>query len=132
MFRHLLTTLVLWAAAPLAGAADELDFSLVTAGGNLLHIHSELSPLAINRMHGWRLRLTRADNTPITDAIIRVEGGMPDHDHGLPTRPEITGESAPGVYQLEGLRFHMPGRWLLDFEIAVDGAVDRASLEFEL
>jgi len=132
MFRHLLTALVLWTAAPLAGATDEEDFSLITAGGKLLHIHSELSPLAINRMHGWRLRLTTTDNIPITNATISIEGGMPDHDHGLPTRPEITGESAPGVYQLEGLRFHMPGRWLLSFEIAADGTVDSASFEFEL
>ncbi len=132
MFRYFPITLVLWAAPLSAGAAGEADFSLVTAGGNLLRIHSELSPLAINRIHRWRLRLTTADNIPLTDAAIRVAGGMPDHDHGLPTQPEITGESEPGVYQLEGLRFHMPGRWLLDFEIAIGGAVDRASLEFEL
>lgn len=132
MLRHFPIALVLWAAPLSAGASDEPDFSLITAGGNLLHIHSELSPLAINRIHGWRLRLTTADNIPLTDASIRVAGGMPDHDHGLPTEPEVTGESEPGVYKLEGLRFHMPGRWLLTFDIAIDGATDNASLEFEL
>ena len=124
--------LVLFAMPVPAQAEDGPDFMLTTVGGNQLAIYSELSPLAINRIHGWRLRLTTADDTPIANANISVTGGMPDHDHGLPTRPESTGEVAPGVYSLEGVRFHMPGRWLLTFSIVVDGEADSAIVEFTL
>ena len=120
-------------AASLPVLADEApEFSLVTAGGNHLRIVSELSPLAINRIHAWRLYLTDADREPISGASVNLSGGMPDHDHGLPTRPELTAEPEPGVYLIEGVRFHMPGRWLLDFSIVLDGATDSASLAFEL
>lgn len=131
MLRRFLCTLLL--LAPLPAFAEEAPrFTLPTSSGKQLRIVSELSPLAINRIHSWRLYLTDADNTPLSGAKIGVSGGMPDHDHGLPTRPRLTGEPEPGVYLLEGLRFHMPGRWRMDFSIALDGDADSASLEFEL
>ena len=109
---------------------------MITEDGKNLAITSEVSPVQINRMHSWRLRLTDADGAPLSNASIEVRGGMPDHDHGLPTRPEVTGEVEPGVYLLQGLRFHMPGRWLLEFIIALDGEEggneDGASLELNL
>lgn len=104
----------------------------MTEGGNRLHISSELPPLEINRMHSWLLRLTDAAGAPVANARFAVQGGMPDHDHGLPTRPEVTGEIEPGVYLLQGLRFHMPGRWLIEFDIGLGEEADSASLEFEL
>ena len=39
--------------------------------------------------------------------------GMPDHDHGLPTQPQVTSRLENGDYLLEGVRFHMPGKWQL-------------------
>lgn len=121
----------LFAPAP-AWAEAQADFTVITGGGKLLAIGSELSPLEINRMHSWRLRLTDAAGAPVTNARFEVQGGMPDHDHGLPTRPEVTEEIEPGVYLLQGLRFHMPGRWLIEFGIRLGEDADRASLEFEL
>ena len=121
--------------APTSNAA-QADFSLITGDGKNLAITSEVSPVQINRMHSWRLRLTDADGAPLSNASIEVRGGMPDHDHGLPTRPEVAGGAEPGVYLLRGLRFHMPGRWLLEFTIALDGEEggieDGASLELNL
>lgn len=116
----------------LVWTGEQAEFSVITEGGNRLHISSDLSPLGINRMHSWRLRLTDADGAPVANARFEVQGGMPDHDHGLPTRPEVTDEVEPGVYLLQGLRFHMPGRWLIEFDIGLGEDADSASLEFEL
>jgi hypothetical protein len=74
---------------------------------------SELQPLVINRIHSWTLNVTDAAGTPVEGAVITVDGGMPIHDHGLPTQPRVTNEVAPGRYVLEGVRFHMPGSWEL-------------------
>jgi len=110
----------------------QVDFTVITEGGKRLAISSELSPLEINRMHSWRLRLTDGAGAPVAGARFEVQGGMPDHDHGLPTLPAVTGELEPGVYLLQGLRFHMPGRWLIEFGIRLGEDADGASLEFEL
>ena len=132
MFRRFLIFLMLACAPVAAWSEDQADFTLVTDGGNRLSITSTLSPLEINRMHSWRLRLTDAEYIPIANARITVAGGMPGHDHGLPTRPEVTLGSESGSYLLEGLRFHMPGRWLLQFTMVLGDATDSASLEFDL
>lgn len=124
--------LALLFAPVLAWTGEQAEFSVMTEGGNRLHISSDLSPLEINRMHSWLLRLTDAAGAPVANARFAVQGGMPDHDHGLPTRPEVTEEIEPGVYLLQGLRFHMPGRWLIEFDIGLGEDADSASLEFEL
>lgn len=124
--------LALLFAPVLAWTGEQAEFSVMTEGGNRLHISSDLSPLEINRMHSWLLRLTDADGAPVANARFAVQGGMPDHDHGLPTRPEVTEEIEPGVYLLQGLRFHMPGRWLIEFDIGLGEDADSANLEFEL
>ena len=132
MNRRLPIALTLLLAPVLAWAGEQAEFSVITEGGNHLQISSELSPLAINLMHSWRLRLTDADGAPVTGALFEVLGGMPEHDHGLPTRPEVTAELEPGVYLLQGVRFHMPGRWLFEFGMTLGEDIDGAAIEFEL
>ena len=75
---------------------------------------------AINRMHSWILHIENEDGLEIEGAIIEVEGGMPEHDHGLPTRPRITEELGGGDYRLEGMRFHMSGYWEVIVSITTD------------
>jgi hypothetical protein len=50
---------------------------------------------------------------------------MPEHDHGLPTKPRITEELGGGDYRLEGMRFHMSGYW----EVVVSIVTDAGSFE---
>ena len=99
--------------APASGAeqARDPDLQGTSSEGYRVKIYSELTPLQINRIHGWKLVIEDAGGRPVQAARVEVSGGMPDHDHGLPTRPMITGEVEPGHYRLDGLRFHMPGRW---------------------
>jgi hypothetical protein len=88
-----------------------------------VHYESTLDPIEINRMHSWTLVVTR-DGEPVEDADITVSGGMPEHDHGMPTRPRITAELGGGRYRLEGMRFHMNGDWEIVLEIDADGSRD--------
>lgn len=112
--------------------AQVANFSIQTNKGSTLDVFSQLSPVVINRIHSWELVLTGADLNPVTGAEISVIGGMPDHDHGLPTLPVVTRETSPGHYLLEGVRFHMPGRWQLTVTISRPEGDETGLLDFEL
>lgn len=47
---------------------------------------------------------------------IRVAADMPAHGHGMNYKPTLT-TLAPGRIRLEGLLFHMPGRWRFTFDV---------------
>ncbi|MBL8514559.1 MAG: FixH family protein [Betaproteobacteria bacterium] len=81
---------------------------------------------ALHQIHSWSIRLMKPDGTLIEKGLVYLNGGMPDHGHGLPTRPETVGEIAPGVYRVEGVKFNMPGRWELIVAIQANGTEDFA------
>jgi hypothetical protein len=72
---------------------------------------SQLDPITINEIHSWTLHVETADGTPVANADIEIRGGMPAHNHGLPTLPEVTEYLGKGDYRVEGMRFHMRGEW---------------------
>lgn len=77
-------------------------------------------PPEINRMHSWLLHIETDEGVPVEGAEIQVDGGMPAHNHGLPTRPRITEELGEGDYRLDGVRFHMSGYWEMVITIKSD------------
>ena len=89
-----------------------------------------LKPIAINQMHQWTVRVTDAEGNPIANADIRVSGGMPAHDHGLPTAPKATTYLGDGRYLIEGMKFHMGGAW--EVMLTVDAAQGRDALSLSL
>jgi hypothetical protein len=127
MARHLLmaatlaTTLAACAAPP-----KGLDLSLRHAsaqGRYMVQMDPPLAPPAINQMHAWQIKLSSPDGAPVRHARIAVDGGMPQHGHGLPTRPQVTREVVAGTYLIEGMKFSMTGWWEIKLAIeAADGA----------
>ncbi len=81
-------------------------------------------PPEINRMHTWILYVESESGDPIEGADIEVDGGMPAHDHGLPTRPQVTQDLGDGYYRLDGVRFHMSGYWEIVIQIRSDESED--------
>ena len=59
-----------------------------------------------------------------------VDGGMPQHGHGLPTQPRVTRTSADGLYEIEGLRFSMGGWW--EVKLAIDSPAGKDNVTFNL
>ena len=116
----------------LSATSQESTFTIASRLGNKLSISSLLLPLQINRIHSWEIELRNANGSPIEGASIEVIGGMPAHDHGLPTQPQVTASTDPGIYLVEGIRFHMPGDWEMTFSISVNNQSDTAVLEFSL
>lgn len=97
-----------------------------------LEVHSRLEPIAINRIHAWELELRDARDTPVAEAQIAVDGGMPAHHHGLPTAPRVTKVLGPGRYLLEGVKFQMPGRWEMQFRIEAAAGTETLTLTLDL
>ena len=87
-------------------------------------------PIAVNQIHAWTLHVETVDGRPVEGATIAVDGDMPQHGHGLPTEPQVTADLGRGDYLVEGLKFHMPGWWVMDFTIEADGQTD--TVRFDL
>jgi len=97
-----------------------------------ISFEAELDPIEINRIHSWVLTVRTSSGDPVTTAEISVLGGMPMHDHGMPTRPRVTDYLGEGRYRLEGVRFHMNGRWEVSVTVKADGKVDTAVIALDL
>ena len=96
-----------------------------------LSVQSSLDPIEINRIHNWTLTITR-DGVPVEAAQLSISGGMPEHDHGMPTSPQVTQYLGEGRYLLEGMRFHMSGYWEITIEVAADGSRDTVTVVLNL
>ena len=75
-------------------------------------------PLVTRQMQRLNLVLTDSAGQPVDSASIAIDGGMPQHGHGLPTQPRVTAQLGNGTYQVDGIRFNMGGWWELKFRIA--------------
>ncbi len=63
---------------------------------------------------------------------VQLEGGMPGHGHGLPTSPVLTLQDRVGNYRIEGLKYNMPGRWLLGFRVNGELGQDKIIFDFTI
>jgi hypothetical protein len=88
-------------------------------------------PLSINKLHTWKLHIETMDGQPVDGAAVSVEGGMPEHNHGLPTQPQVTAGS-DGDYFVEGMKFQMPGWWTVTVVVNAAGQEDRATFNLVL
>jgi hypothetical protein len=118
------------ASAEETPAEAGLAFSAVSEQG-LYRVTAmpELDPIEINELHTWTLHVETMDGTPVDGATLSVDGDMPAHGHGMPTRPQVTGALGGGDYLVEGMKFQMGGEWVIDVTIEVDGVTDRAHLD---
>ena len=121
-FSFAVTILLLIISSTHSVRADESpELTVLTAGGWTIHVDTSIDPLRINEMHSWQISVIDSQSKPVAMASVSIEGGMPEHNHGLPTQPRVTSEISPGTYLLQGVRFHMPGRWEIKFAISRDG-----------
>ena len=112
-----------------------LDFSTTRLSDNGLFRVSYVSSediIPVNQMHQWTLHIETVDGELVEDAIITVDGDMPEHGHGLPTRPQVTEYLGNGDYLVEGMKFQMGGWWVMDFTIATNGHTDAVHFNMKL
>lgn len=122
------TTLLL-SAAPVASMAQEWT---VDADGQIYRLHIAGAEPVINKIDTWTLTLTDPAGSPVEKAVITVDGGMPAHGHGLPTKPAVTEDLGEGRYRLEGVKFNMDGRWVVKFEIDASNGTEEIQVALDL
>jgi hypothetical protein len=113
----------------------DLDLSLrkaTEAGLYVAEIAPETEPATVGPMHSWTVTVQGADGTPLEEAQISVDGGMPQHGHGLPTAPAVTQALGDGQYLIEGMKFNMPGWWEIDLTIEGPAGVDTVTFNLVL
>ena len=114
---------------------DNLDTSttLMSENGHYQVSYTpKLSPVPVNQIQTWTVRVTDPNGQPVEDARITVDGGMPQHGHGLPTVPQVTKYLGDGQYQVEGMKFHMPGWWVVKFKIVRNDLTDNVTFNLML
>lgn len=85
---------------------------------------SDVMPIPVGRIISLKLRVETADGGPLKNAEVAVSGEMPEHGHGLPTMPEVVEGAVAGDYVLQGLKFSMPGWWVMTLKVKAQGLED--------
>jgi hypothetical protein len=117
------------------GIPSDLDTATTrTSEQGMYHVSitSNLDPLAINQIHSWTLYVESPQGQPVENAEILVNGGMPQHNHGFPTSPQVTEELGNGEYLVEGVKFSMAGWWEMTFAITANGQSDNITFNIVL
>uniref|UniRef100_B0SXI5 YtkA-like domain-containing protein n=1 Tax=Caulobacter sp. (strain K31) TaxID=366602 RepID=B0SXI5_CAUSK len=98
-----------------------------------VRVQSQVAPIPLSRVHPWTVHLTDQAGLPVSGAVIAIDGGMPEHHHGLPTAPRAASAATPGDYLISGMKFSMTGWWMLKLSIkAPDGRTDRITFNLVL
>ena len=120
---------------PAPTPTTSLDFSKTRLSDNGLFLVSYVSSqdlVPVNQIHQWTLHVETADGNLVENATITMDGDMPEHGHGLPTRPQVTKYLGNGDYLVEGMKFQMGGWWVIDFTITTSSHTDAVHFNMKL
>lgn len=118
------------------GAAPAtLDYAtsrLSENGAFRVSYRSEATPIPMHRLHRWIVRVETADGQPLSDATLGVDGDMPGHGHGMPTRPTVSPAGENGEFVVDGMKFQMGGLWVVEVAVRSAGRSDVARFNLNL
>jgi len=104
----------------------DLDYSRTRASESGLYratIRPQGDSIPKGKLQRWTLHLETSAGVPVDSAALAVDGGMPQHGHGLPTKPRVTRALGNGDHLVEGMKFNMGGWWVVKFRVnAAQGA----------
>ena len=126
----LLTGCMLFAKPP-----ADLDYSRTRpseAGRYRATIRPEGDSIPKGKLQRWTLHLETTQGAAVDSAKVTVDGGMPQHGHGLPTTPRVTRHLGQGNHLVEGLKFHMGGWWVVKFRVAAEAGRDSVVFNVKL
>lgn len=79
----------------------------------------EGGPIAVGRHFAIDVQVC-----PVGAVLTRADASMPEHRHGMNYRPSLK-PLGDGRWRVEGLMFHMPGRWELQLDVRATGRSER-------
>ncbi|MCW5642703.1 MAG: hypothetical protein KIT63_11450 [Rhodoferax sp.] len=114
----LVPVLAMATMATTAFAACPLPSTALHRGAVQVAWTADTPPITVGRHFTIQVRLCPADAV-----LARVDATMPAHRHGMNYRPSIKAMGA-GLWQVEGLMFHMPGAWELRLDVQAGGRTE--------
>lgn len=133
--RALFSLLIAVAATNLSAAVSAETRHHWQQNSDLSRFEARLEPLdgqvKVREFQHWILHLQDSAG-PITQAGIRVGGGMQVHGHGLPSQPVVNDYLGNGRYRIEGVKFNMDWRWTLFFSVETESWQDRVVFEIDI
>ena len=122
--------IIVWLALVSIGDTNEHIFIHEIASVDsyfLVTLKSNTEPIPLNEIHQWLIHVKTSNNQPVENATILIDGGMPVHNHGLPTHPVAT-EIGGGDYLIDGVKFSMTGDWELWLYISTATLSDKVKV----
>jgi hypothetical protein len=113
----------------------DLDYSRTRASESGVYratIKPQGDSIPQGKLHRWVLHVETASGAPIDACEISVDGGMPQHGHGLPTKPRVTRDLGNGDHLVEGMKFNMGGWWVVKFRVASTSGTDTVVFNIKL
>jgi YtkA-like len=113
----------------------DLDYSRTRtseAGRYRATIKPDGDSIPKGKLQRWTLHLETATGTAVDSARVTVDGGMPQHGHGLPTKPRVTRRLGHGDHLVEGMKFNMGGWWVVKFHVASATGADSVVFNVKL
>lgn len=114
---------------------DDLDLrseKLTEGGLYSVAFQQEEGAATVGPITSFLATVKDARGNMVEGAVILVDGGMPQHGHGLPTQPKQTDEIASGVYRIDGVKFSMTGWWEFNLNINAPSGDDRVTFNIVL
>ncbi len=132
MPRKLAIVLTALATAPAAAqTCTALDGgSRVESERYVVSYRTQPAKLAVSQHFVVELAVCPKPGQPAPESI-RVDGFMPDHNHGMNYKAVVKPAGA-GRHSAEGMMFHMPGKWDFIFEVRAGGKTDRITHSISL
>ena len=127
--------MVLAACSHFRGTAPSPDIATTKASAHGLYrasVRLDVDPIPVRRLQSWTLHIDTMDGRPVDAATITMNGGMPQHGHGLPTSPRVTRALGNGDHLVEGVKFNMGGWWVVRFAIAAGAGADTVTFNLSL
>ena len=126
-----------WAVVGLPAAAAGCGSALPDAGrqqlvgqGYTVVFVPSRWPIPVGQHFSLALQVC-ADPGKAVPGMVRVDADMPAHRHGMNYRPTVK-ELGQGNYAVDGLMFHMPGRWRFKLELGAGAQAVRLDRELDV
>ncbi len=101
-------------------------------GTYLVEWNTDPTPIPVNDFFVIDARVyDAATGDPATDVELQIDAAMPQHRHGMNHSPDNE-HVGPGHWRARDMLFHMPGDWVIYFDISHDDVMRRAQVSVEV
>ena len=102
--------------------ASEWPVEAKSQTGNFqLTLAPESGQITLSRYHNWLVTVKTYEGVAVADLGMVFTAGMPAHAHGMLSAPQVKSYLGSGIYRVEGVKFHMPGQWLVRILLVSEG-----------